>query len=169
MNCEFNWDAQSFFQRLTESNRFAQESGYVFRCVSGLDGFHGAITNALQTKAMVAVSDTSEGGLRLDNTPHTSRIKTVFLFFRHKAADESARNKAMANMRELFRQFMSVLIQEKVRLEEGGIYLDQRIAFKEVERYFYANGACAYFQLRIDTYTNLEYDPDEWIDQPLMK
>lgn len=166
---DFNWDAASFFKRLTESNKFARENGYRFHPVSGLDGFHGAISNALQTKAMVCVSDTSEGGLSLDNTPHTSRVKTVYLFFRHKAADETARNKAMANMRELFRQFMSVLIQEKIRIEEEGVYLDQRIGFKEIDRYFYTNGACAYFQMRVDTYTNLEYNPDEWITQPLMQ
>lgn len=164
---DFNWDAAAFFQRLTESNKFAQTNGYCFHPVSGLEGFHGALTNALQTKAFVCVSDTSDGGLDLDNTPHTSRIKEVYLAYRHKAANEILRNKAMANMRELFRQFMSVLIQEKIRLEECGIYLDSRIAFKEVDRYFYTGAACAFFQLRIDTYTDLSYNPDEWITQPL--
>ena len=166
---DFNWDATAFFERLTASNKFAQENGYRFHPVSGLEGFHGALTNALQTQAFVCVSDTSDGGLDLDNTPHTTRIKEVYLAFRHRAKDERLRNKAMENMRELFRQFMTVLMQEKIRVEECGIYLDSRIAFKEVDRYFYTGAACAFFQLRIDTFTNLEYNPDEWITEPLTR
>lgn len=165
---DFNWDAAAFFERLTASNKFAQEYGYRFHPVSGLEGFHGALTDALKTKAFICVSDTSDGGLDLDNTPHTTRIKEVFLAYRHKALDETQRNNAMENMRELFRQFMSVLMQEKIRLEEGGIYIDSRIAFKEIEKYFYTGAACAFFQIRVDTYTDLSYNPDEWITQPLM-
>lgn len=163
----FNWDAQSFFKRLTEANKFAQENGFVFHPVSGLEGFHGALTNLLRTKAFVCVSDTSDGNMELENTSRTSRIKTVFMAYRHKAFDETQRNIAMAKMRELFRQFMSVLIQEKIHIEEDDIYLDPRIAFKEIDQYFYTDAACALFQIKVDTFTNLEYNENEWITQPL--
>ena len=165
---DFNWDAQAFFQRLTESNRLAVESGYRFHQVSGLEGFSAALKNALQTKAFVCVSDTSEGGMDLANTPHTTRIKTVFFAVRHKAADEVQRNKAMANMRELFRQFMTVLVQEKTRLEQDCIYLDDRISFTEISRYFYTGAACAFFELRVDTFTDISFNPDEWLTLPMM-
>lgn len=164
---DFNWDAQSFFRRLTTCSRFAQENGYIYHPVSGLEGFHSTLTDALKTKAFVCVSDTSDGGLNIDNTPHTRRIKTIFMAYRHKAADETLRTQAMENMRELFRQFMSVLIQEKTRLDENCIYLDSRISFKEIDRYFYTGAACAYFQIAVDTYTDLEYNPEEWLEQPL--
>ncbi len=164
---DFNWDAQSFFRRLTEANKFAQENGFVFHPVSGLEGFHGALTNLLRTKAFVCVSDTSDGNMELENTSRTSRIKTVFMAYRHKAFDETQRNLAMAKMRELFRQFLSVLIQEKIHIEEDDIYLDTRIAFKEIDQYFYTDAACALFQIKVDTFTNLEYNEDEWITQPL--
>ncbi len=165
---DLNWDAAAFFKRLTESNKFAIDHGYRFHPVSGLEGFHGALSNLLNTKAFVCVSDTSDGGLDLDNVPHSSRIKTVFMAFRHKAADETSRNKAMENMRELFRQFMSVLMQEKVRIEDEDIHIDSRIAFKEVEQYFYTGAACAFYQIKTTTYPELSYNPDEWITQPLM-
>lgn len=167
MNAGFNWDAVSFFRRLTESNRFARDHGYRFHPVSGLEGFHGALTDLLRTKAFVCVSDSSQGGLDLDNTPHTRRVKTVFLAFRHEAADDQERNAAMDNMRELFRQYMSVLIQEKTRLDEQCVYIDSRISFTEIERYFYLDAACAYFQIAVDTYTDLSYNPDEWLTPPL--
>ena len=65
-------------------------------------------------------------------------------------------------MRELFRQFMSLLILEKTKLEEKCIYLDPRISFNEIDRYFFSGCACAYFQVAVDVYTDLRYNADEW-------
>lgn len=65
-------------------------------------------------------------------------------------------------MRELFRQFMSVMIQDKVKGEEENIYLDPRISFQEIDRYFLSGCACAYFQVATDVYTDLRYNSQEW-------
>ena len=158
----FNWDAAAFFERLTEKNRFAQDNGFRFCRVSSLEGFHGALSMMLKTKAYVAVDDTSQGTVSIDNTPHTRRVKTVFLAMRHAVDDMNARERCMEKMRELFRQFMSMIILERVSLEENHIYMDPRIQFNEIDRYFFTGCACAYFQIAVDTYTNLVYDPAEW-------
>lgn len=160
----FNWDAPAFFERMTEKNVFAQEHGYRFALVSSLEGFHGALSNMLSTKAFVAVSDTSQGEMSIENTPHARRVKTVFMAKRHKEDDMQARDQCMDNMRELFRQFMSVLILEKTKLEERNIFINPRISFSEIDRYFFTGCACAYFQIAVDTYTDLSYNPDEWND-----
>ncbi|MGN0238272.1 MAG: hypothetical protein ACI4AK_09365 [Lepagella sp.] len=110
----------------------------------------------------MAVSDTSEGGTEMNNTPHTRRVKTIFLFMRHKADDMSARQKCLETMNELFRQFLSVLIQEKTRLSEDCIYIDPYIKFTEIDKYFYSGGACAFFQIAVDTFTDLSYNAEEW-------
>ena len=65
-------------------------------------------------------------------------------------------------MQELFRQFMSVLIKERTRLQERCIYLDPRISFQEIDRYFFSGAACALFQIAIDKYTDLQYNSSEW-------
>lgn len=161
----FNWDAAAFFERLTATNKFARDNGFIFERVSSLDGFLSLISKALSTKAYVAVSDTSTGGLDLYNSPHTRRVKTVFLFMRHKVDDMKARQQCLDKMEELFRQFMSKLILEKTRLSENCIYLDDRISFTEIDKYFYTGGACAFFQIAIDTFTNLVYNPDEWLSE----
>lgn len=163
----FNWDAAAFFEKLTASNILAVNNGFVFERVSSLEGFHSLIANALSTTAFVAVSDTSSGATELNNSPHTRRIKTVFLFMRHKADDAKARQVCLDMMNELFRQFMSVLIQEKTRLRENSIYLDDRISFTVIDKYFYTGGACAFFQIAVDTFTNLVYNPDEWLSEIL--
>lgn len=159
----FNWNAAAFFERLTESNKLAAEKEFCFKSVSSLEGYHTLISSALSMKACVAVSDVSEGGIEMNNTPHTRRVKTVFMFMRHKADCMKARQECLETMNELFRQFLSVLIQEKVRLREDCIYIDPYIKFHEIDKYFYSGGACAFFQIAIDTFTDLSYNPDEWI------
>ena len=92
----------------------------------------------------------------------TRRVKTVFFAMRHALDDMEARQQCMDIMRELFRQFMSVLIQEKTRVEEEHIYLDPRISFQKIDRYFLSGCACAFFQVATDVYTDLRYNQEEW-------
>ncbi len=94
--------------------------------------------------------------------PRTRRVKTVFLAMRHAIDDMDARQECIDTMRELFRQFMSVLIQERTKLEQHCIYLDPRITFNEIDRYFFSGCACCYFQIAIDIFTDLRYNENEW-------
>jgi cyclopropane fatty-acyl-phospholipid synthase-like methyltransferase len=75
-----------------------------------------------------------------------------------------ARTECMETMRELFRQFMSVLTREAVKLSQDYIYLDPRIAFTEIDRYFFSGCACAYFQIAVDIFTDLQFRSSEWAD-----
>lgn len=162
VNPTFNWDATSFFEDLTKRNKFAQSKHFTFCRVSGLDGFEEALAK-LQTKtAFVCVSDISQGFTDINNTPHTRRVKTVFFAMRHTIDNMVARQSCMDMMRELFRQFMSVLIQEHTRLQQHSIYIDPRISFQEIDRYFLSGCACAYFQIAVDTYTDLQFNQNEW-------
>lgn len=156
------WDAAAFFENLCATNRLAQSEGFTFCRVSGLDGFEGAVNSMQTVSAFVCVSDIADGYTELNNTPRTRRVKTVFFAMRHAAEDMATRAECMEIMRELFRQFMSRLLLEKVRLEQNCIYLDPRISFNEIDRYFFIGAAGAYFQIAVDCFTDLRYNPDEW-------
>lgn len=156
------WDASLFFENLCVTNRLATSEGFTFCRVSGLEGFEEALAQMQTATAFCCVSDIADGYTELNNTPRTRRVKTVFLAMRHAAEDMSARSECMEIMRELFRQFMSKLILEKTRLEENCIYIDPRISFNEIDRYFFSGCACAYFQIAVDVYTDLRYNKDEW-------
>ena len=54
-----------------------------------------------------------------------------------------------------FRQLMTMLILEKTKQEQHNIYLDPRIFFQEIDQYFFTGCACAFFQIAVDTYTDL--------------
>lgn len=164
MDKGFNWDAAAFFGGLTKKNKLAKAERFRFERISSLEGFHTLISSTLGMKACVAVSDTSEGGTEMNNTPHTRRVKTMFLFMRHAADKMDLRQKCLDTMNELFRQFLSVLTKESTRLRENCIYIDPYIKFTEIDKYFYSGGACAFFQIAIDTYTDLSYNPDEWTE-----
>lgn len=157
-----DWNATAFFSDLLSRNRLAKSEGFVFERVSGLDGFEEALADMQSTHNFCCVSDIADGYTELNNSPRTRRVKTIFLAMRHAAEDMEARNACMETMRELFRQFMSVLILEKTKLEQSAIYLDPRISFNEVDRYFFSGCACAYFQIAIDKYTDLRYREEEW-------
>lgn len=158
----YNWDAVNFFEQLTDENLLAREEKFTFCRVSGLDGFEEALETMQSSVAFVCVSDIAGGYTELNNTPRTRRVKTVFLAMRHALNDMTARQECMDTMRELFRQFMSKLILEKTKLEQHCIYLDPRITFTEIDRYFASGCACAYFQIAVDVFTDLRYNSTEW-------
>lgn len=164
MNAMLNgrWDAAAFFEILCSTNILAKSEGFTFCRVSGLDGFEEAVNQMQSASAFVCVSDIADGYTELNNTPRTRRVKTVFFAMRHAAEDMAARSECMEIMRELFRQFMSRLILEKVKLEQNCIYLDPRISFNEIDRYFFNGAAGAYFQIAVDVFTDLRYNADEW-------
>ena len=157
-----SWDATPFFEHLTATNRLARQKNFTFHRVSGLEGFEEALHTLQTCTAFVAVSDISQGYTELNNTPHTRRVKTVFLAMRHQLDNMTARQECMDIMRELFRQFMSVLIQERTRIEREHIFLDPRISFQEIDTYFASGCACAFFQVATDTYCDLRYNREEW-------
>ena len=158
------WDATAFFQMLTENNKLATSENFVFTRCSGLEGFEQALHQMQSASAIVAVSDIANGYMEMNNTPKTRRVKTVFLAMRHAVDDMEARSECMDIMRELFRQFMSVLTREAVKLENNYIFLDPRISFNEIEQYFFSGCACAYFQIAVDVFTDLQYNADEWAE-----
>ena len=144
-----DWNSTAFFERLTETNRLARDLNATFCRVSGLDGFNECLGSLQTADLIVAASDTSSGAfIMADNTPHNDKVKLFFLAMRHKFDDMKARECALDTLRELFRQFMTKLVQEKVRLEEQNLYLDDSISFNEIDQYFFSGMACAYFQLR---------------------
>lgn len=158
-----SWNADEFFRNLTARNRLAQAKGYRFAVVSDLLGLEEYIDQMQKVKAAVCLSEISPGYTALNNTPHTRRVKTVFLIKRHAIDDMKARMECMEEMRELYRQFCSAIFKQRTMLREGLVYFDERIQFNEMDRYFAAGCACAFFQVAYDVFTNIVYRPEEWL------
>lgn len=163
------FDAVSLFRNLTERNVLARKHGFRFEVVSDLEGFSDALAEMQLLTPLVCVSDTCAGSISIDNAPSTRRVNTVFLFMPHGIMENwmSARQERFSIMRELFRQFMSVLLREVTNLHLDGIYIDRDISFTEIDRYFFSGGACAYFQIASDITTDLQLNLEEWTENPI--
>ena len=160
------WSATDFFEQLTKSNKLAVEKGFVFVQISGLDGLEEALNRMQNTANFVFVSENAVGSTNLDNSPHTRRVRTVFVAMRHKVDDMAARRRCMDTIQELHRQFMSKLIMEKTRMAENMQYLVPRINLQEASKYLAPGTAICMFEIAVDTYINLQYNEDEWITPP---
>lgn len=161
-----HWDAGRFFRRLNECNRLARTHDFRFFTVSDLQGFEDAVNAAQDTQAFLCVSDISDGMLQLENTPHSREVKTIFMAMRHSAQTADTANiraRCLEIMRELFRQFMSVLARERTCIIENGIILDPNIQFSEIPKYFLTGCACAYFQITVVDYRDHSFNPEEWL------
>lgn len=156
------WDAASYFRNLTERNVLASELGFRFVEVSGVSGLVELLGQSGECPNIIAVDDTSDGALMLDSTPHRKMVKSVFISMRHDFGDMSARQKCFSVMHEIFRQFVSHLTRERQRLAEGSLYLDEKIAFNELDRYFATGSACAMFQLSVTRYVDTSFSQAEW-------
>lgn len=158
----YDWSAFDFFKRLTETNKLALKFKFKTCRVNGVQQFEEALQTMQSTLAFVCVNDMSAGYTDLSSTPKTRRVKTVFIAMRYKVDDPTARSQSFEILRELFRQFMTVLLQEKTRLEENLLYVDSRIQFNEIPEYFFNGCACAQFSIAIDTMTDLRFNQNEW-------
>lgn len=165
-----DFDARSLFRSLTDCNILARSHGFRFVEVSDIDGFADAIDTSDDNAPLVALSDTSAGAVSISGAPRTRRVKTVFLFMPHDIIEEdhiAQRARAFAVMRELARQFLSVLIREATMLAQHGVTFIPQVAFEELDTYFHTGGACAYFQFAADFPTDLTLNPDQWTQDPI--
>lgn len=157
------WNAKPLIKRLARTNKLARRNNFVFCRVSSLKGFENALQKMQNSVAFVCLADESDGNICLNNTRHSLFAKTVFLAMRYSFDSMEDRDRAMNILREIFRQFLSVISKEKVRLQQNKIYLDNQIQFHEIPEYFAAGCACAFFNLYIGKYVNTTYNPDEWL------
>lgn len=159
---DYLWDAEAFFRNLTESSKLAVEMGAKFCAVSGPQGFEDVLASMKTTSAFVAVCSEEDGSIDIDNSPHSQFVYIVFLAERYKIDNMTARKKALKRLRRLFAQFTSVLIQEKTRLEQDCIYIDSKIRFREIDKYFFPGAACAFFMISVTHYSDFTFDEDQW-------
>lgn len=154
------FDSVAYFRALTQRNRLCRQLRFAFGQCAGLQGFYDMLAAASASPNHISIDDSSEGYITTSGKLRT--IKTVYLAMRHRAAGLQERAYCLEQMREIFRQFLSHLIRQKVRLEEQMIEFDGSIQFSEIDSSFCTGAACAFFNIAIDQPINLCFNEDEW-------
>ena len=157
------FDSVKFFEDCTAHSILARKHNFQFARISGLDSFEEALQSMTTAPALVCASDCSEGVLELVTVPAERRVHTVMLAMRHANHDMHARQQCMNILRELFKQFISRIIREKDQIEKDCQFIDDRITFNEVDRYFFPGCACAYFNITVTTYVDIIFDDSQWL------
>lgn len=161
-NSTGQWDTVSFFRSLVARNKLSKSLSFGFGSCAGLQGFYDALSAASSSPNFISIDDSSDGMIIRRSTWRVQYVKTVYFSMRHKVGDLNARNFCLSQMREIFRQFMSVLVKERVRLDEDDINIDPNINFSEIDRDFCTGAACAFFQISVDIPMDVCFNPDEW-------
>lgn len=156
------WDAAAFFCDLTSRNRLAVKEGFIFCEVSGLQGLSEILAASMASPNIIAVDDTSDGFTTIGGAPSRKTVKSVYIAMKCAPADMTARKECFEIMREIFRQFMSVLAMQNTKLLRLKTDIDLRISFSELDTYFAPGSACAMFQISASSPMDLRYNPEEW-------
>lgn len=162
MHPQFNWNAIDYFKFLVESNKLAVSLDMKFFTGSGLNSFEQAVDNFLETLCFCMLTESSDGRLSTENSPNSRRVKTVFLAMRHGENDDDARRMCIDTLTEVFRQFMSHLIREKIKLLQLGIYLEPVVEFHEFNEFYFSGCAAIYFHIPFTTAVDLTFDKSQW-------
>lgn len=162
MHPQFNWNASDYFRMLVESNLLAIANDMKFYIGSGLNSFEQAVDNFLDVLCFCMLTESADGRLSTDTSPNARRVKTVFLAMRHGENDMKARRKCLDVLTEIFRQFMSHLNREKIKLLQQGIYIEPVIEFHEFNEFFFSGCAAVYFHIPFSTAVDLRFDESQW-------
>ncbi|MBD5172299.1 MAG: hypothetical protein HDT02_03645 [Bacteroidales bacterium] len=158
------WDAFSFFSDRISALIPARDIGMKTVRVSGLEGLEDAVANMLDAPALCCVSDSSDGDIDLECSPSDSNFKLIFLLIRTPEGDMAARHRHLKTLRLIFHALLSVLIQERTRLENDCLFLDPKIQFHEAPAPLLSGYTCVWFQLRIVAPLDLRINSNLWTD-----
>lgn len=162
------FDFHSYLRTLTAANRLCRDGGYRYASCSGIETLQGAVDKFQKAVGLVLSDDTATGKTVREGGGgwFVRRTFTVFILRRHTFGDETARQKAMAEARELLRQFQSRFLRDRDRLADSLVFLRcEDMPSTEVSQYFATGFACLYFMATVEEPVSLVYDKGEWTDE----
>lgn len=160
------FDAIKYFTSMTEKNKLCQQEGFKAVVISSPQDLEGLIEHYRDGSRFVCISDTNTENLTSDDGTYgftKRRAFTVLILSAYEYADMDARQKELDLCREVFRQFVSRIINDKYTYEEQFVQFETRsIPTQEFGRYQINGMAGLYFTLYTQEPIEVEYKQDEW-------
>ena len=156
------FDPITYFQNLNDTCNLTKQK-YLFSRISGMEQLEEILQNRKRNTHFLAVED-SENGTTNQAAARgfwERRPYTVFLCSAAKYGDMDQRQQLLAELRQVFRTFLTKIIKDKV--DNPLTFFDtRRIPFFEIPG-FIANGCVGiYFIISVDNQIDLSYDPGQW-------
>lgn len=161
-----SFDAIRYFEDMTQSNKLAQEQGFLPVVISNTDNLEGLLEEYRDHDRFVAIADTSSGNLASPDGAYgfqKRRAFTVFILSAYEYGNMSARQEELELCRMLFHQFVSKIIHDKYEYEEKQMFFDTHaIPNQEIGRYYLSGMTGLHFTLYTWEPIDLEYEADQW-------
>lgn len=160
------FDAISYFEQMTNTNRLAQQKGFLPVVISNTDNLEGLMEEYRDHDRFVAIADTSSGNLASPDGAYgfqKRRAYTVFILSAYEYGNLTARQTEMDLCRQLFHQFVSKIIHDKYQYEEKQMYFDTHaIPNQEIGRYYLSGMTGLHFTLYTWEPIDLQYEANQW-------
>lgn len=160
-------DFYNYFEQICNKSILAQQNGFRFCKVSGINGLEEAVQNLQKTNAFFAVDDVTDGSVIMKNGAfYTRKILTVILLKRFNLQKQGEFNNAMDVCRELRRQIYSRIVRDRTLPNyKDLLYVDlTQSLFRELEKATLAGCTGTYIMFNVDIPTNYCYNANEWAD-----
>ena len=158
------FDAHAYFQELASQNKLAKEHGFFPCSCSGINALEDVLNNFRRVANFVVVDDTVDASITNRNGAwYQKRVFTVFILARYELLNMTDQQQKRELCRQIFRQFHSRMIVDKMKSDGDIAYLDvENVSCREFSEYFISGCAGLYFMLSSYEPVNLMFNPDEW-------
>lgn len=156
------FDPVTYFNTLNNTCVLTKDK-YKFSRISGLAELEEVLQNRKRSKYFTAVQDSEEGAtVRGGGRGYFDRRPaTVFLCAIGKQGDMTVRETLIAELREVYRAFLSKIIKDKS--DNGLMSIDTtRFPFFEIPGFFADGCVGIYFMMNADNPVDLSYDASQW-------
>lgn len=160
-NHDFN--LYTYFGGLTEQNNLCQQHGYRFVTCSGIEALEEVLDNYKNTSHFVCLDDSNDANIFSEGGWFKRRTITLFFLSRFSFKDQKSRVAQVDICREIYRQFLSRLINDRYLFEDNLIYarLDN-IYTRDINSSAMGDICGMYMMVYIDEPIDLTYDDSLW-------
>lgn len=166
MTKQLNFNPLDYFEMLAKQNVLCRKNEFMPVFCSGPDNIEGLMAEYRTTENFIVIDDTTDNNVH-NNKPgwFTKSVYTVWILASTRYNDPERRKERMKLCREIFRQFLSRMLNDKAKMVYGQAmyYMDlSRIYYKELGRYSFNGATGLYFMVENDIPENLIFVEDEW-------
>ena len=160
---DHDFDIISYMETLTSENILCQSNGY--RCVScsGIEALEGVLDNYKNTSHFVCVDDSNDANIFSEGGWFKRRTVTLFFLARQSFKDLKSRAAQIDLCREIYRQFLSRLINDRYKFEDNMMFVRlDNIYTRDINTAAMGDICGMYMMFYIDEPIDLTYDDSLW-------
>lgn len=164
MSATTDFDIISYLENVTAENKICINNNFKFCTCSGVQALEGVLENYRNSPAFVCVDDSDDSNVFTHGSGWFRR-RSVTIFFLARCSFKDAEDRIYWNdlCRELYRQFLSRLINDRHKFETSLVYFRlDNIYSRNITIQEPADMTGLYMMFNVDEPYNLCYNSSQW-------